>query len=78
MNEICDMLLYWTMKQYSPETCSGGADHFRDLSPEVYDRAVSVIGIVVPCGIYLLAIASIFMLMWIFVRVFGGGYNARK
>lgn len=78
MSEICDMLLYWVMCQYSPETCSGGADHFRELSPEVYDRAVSVIGIVVPCGIYFLAVASIFMFMWCFVRIFGGGRNAGK
>lgn len=68
MQEICDYLLYWTLSRYDSE-CIG----YREMSSEVYDRAVSVIGIVVPVGIYLLALASIFMLMWCFVTVFCRG-----
>ena len=68
MQEICDSLLYWTLSRYDPECIA-----YRQMSSEVYDRAVSVIGIVVPVGIYLLALVSIFMLMWCFVTVFCRG-----
>lgn len=77
MNEICDMLLYWTLKQYDPASAAIGSEHFRELSPEVYDRAVSIIGICVPLGIYFLVISSIFMLMFSFMRIFGGGKGGK-
>lgn len=48
MNELCDALLEWTAKFYAENP-----DAVQQLSPEVYDRAVSVIGIVVPCGLFL-------------------------
>lgn len=48
MNELCDALLEWTAKFYAED-----AETLQQLSPEVYDRAVSVIGIVVPLGLYL-------------------------
>lgn len=77
MNEICDMLLYWTLCQYDPDSAAIGAENFKDISPEVYDRAVSIIGIAVPLGLYFLVIASIFMLMFSFMRIFGGGKGGR-
>lgn len=72
MKEICNMLLAWTVDQLSRDT-SASPEHWQQLSPEVYDRAVSIIGLVVPIGLYLLVLASLFLFMFCFIRLIGGG-----
>lgn len=71
LKEICNMLLAWTVDQFSRDT-SASPEHWQQLSPEVYDRAVSIIGLVVPIGLYLLVLASLFMFMFCFIRLIGG------
>lgn len=75
MKEICNLLLSWTIDQLSRDT-SASPEHWQELSPEVFDRAVSIIGLVVPIGLYFLALVSIFMLMFSFTKLLSGG--ARK
>lgn len=48
MNELCDVLLDWTAQKCGAED----TEALQEMSPEVYDRAVSVIGICVPLGLY--------------------------
>lgn len=71
MKEICNMLFAWTVDQLSRDT-SASPDHWQQVSPEVYDRAVSIIGIVVPVGLYFFVLASMFIMMFAFVRSIGG------
>lgn len=71
MNEVMDFLLEWTLKQ-----CQGGENALYPehvCSPEVYDRAISIIGIVVPCSVWLLAVFALCLLLFGFLRLFGGG-----
>lgn len=49
-DEICNVCLSWTEKQYEA--------HEETMSAEVYDRAVSVIGIAVPLMLISFALAS--------------------
>lgn len=50
MHELCDYMLAWTLEKY--EQAEG------EMSPEVYDRAVSVIGLGVPFLSLLLCLAG--------------------
>lgn len=59
MSELCDFLLVWIKGMCESEEYT--------ISPEVFDRAVSVIGTLVPLGMYFfvlfclaLAVVSIF------------------
>lgn len=69
MNEICDYLLEWTVKQFNEQTIEQ-TKHV--CSSEIYDRAVSVIGIIVPVSLWLLCIAALFLLLFGFFRLFRG------
>lgn len=71
MNEVMNYLLEWTLKQ-----CQGGENSLYSehvCSSEVYDRAISIIGIVVPCSVWLLACFAVALLLFGFLRLFGGG-----
>lgn len=60
---LCDYLLAWTKHLY--ENAAG------KMSPEVYDRAVSVIGIVVPLLLLVAALGAFLVVlgrMWSGVR----------
>lgn len=60
---LCDYLLAWTKHVY--ETAAG------EMSPEVYDRAVSVIGIAVPLLLLCAALGAFLVVlgrMWSGVR----------
>lgn len=70
INRLCDMLLAWTQKFYEPEVI---AETGHVMSSEVYDRAVSVIGIVVPCGLFLFALAAVVVLLTGFGCLFKRG-----
>ena len=66
--ELMDYMLAWTLQK-----C---ADDAHKISPEVYDRCVSVVGIVVPCGLFLLACACFFLCIysfWLFFAPRKGG-----
>lgn len=62
LSALCDYMLEWTVTQY--EKADGA------MSPEVFDRAVSVIGIAVPLLLLAFCLVLVYVLIW---RVFGGG-----
>ena len=71
MNEIMNYLLEWTLRQ-----CRGGDGALfpaHQVSPEVYDRAVSAVGLVVPLSVWLLAVFSIAVLILSVSRIMKGG-----
>ena len=65
MSDLCDYFLYWTLRVIQ-ET----EDH--EFSPEVYDRAVSVIGIAVPLGLYFLCLFLIALAALAMFKAIGG------
>ena len=71
MNEIMNYLLEWTVKQTSGAPDALCPEHV--CSPEVYDRAVSVIGIVVPLTVWLFAVAMVLLLFVCFCKFLRGG-----
>lgn len=68
--DICDLLLSWTRVIISRRDDNGQLLH--EFSPEVYDRAVSVIGIVVPVGLFIFVLATLFMFAFCFIKVICG------
>lgn len=50
MQELCDYMLTWFMSMYEKK------DH--QMSPEVYDRAVFVVGVGVPMLLYTAVVVS--------------------
>lgn len=65
MTDLCDYLLVWTKRMI--EESDG-----HELSPEVYDRAVSVIGIAVPLGLYFLCLFLIVLAALAMFKAIGG------
>lgn len=65
MTDLCDYFLVWTLRVLE-ET----ENH--EFSPEVYDRAVSVIGIAVPLGLYFLCLFMIALAALAMFKVIGG------
>lgn len=71
MNEIMNYLLEWTLRQ-----CQGGENALypaHQVSPEVYDRAVSAVGLVVPLSVWLLAVFALAVLIFAVSRILKGG-----
>lgn len=71
MNEIMNYLLEWTLRQ-----CQGGENALypaHQVSPEVYDRAVSAVGLVVPLSVWLLAVFALAVLIFSVSRILKGG-----
>lgn len=71
MNEIMSYLLEWTLRQ-----CQGGEGALypaHQVSPEVYDRAVSAVGLVVPLSVWLLAVFAVAVLIFSISRIMKGG-----
>ena len=69
MNEIMNFLLQWTVEKVQDT-------EVQQVSQEVYDRAVSVIGIVVPVSLWLLCVVSFFFVIysfWLFFAPRKGG-----
>lgn len=69
--DLCDLLLSWTRVIIGRKNDNGQLLH--EFSPEVYDRAVSVIGIVVPVGLFIFTLVCLFMFLFTFLRFIGGG-----
>lgn len=65
MTELCDYLLVWTKRMI--EESEG-----HEFSSEVYDRAVSVIGIAVPLGLYFLCLFMIALAGLCLYKFIGG------
>lgn len=71
MSELCEYFLYFTvhlievMLQYP-----AFSEH--EFSPEIIDRAVSVIGLVVPLGLYLLVLFMIALAGLCMYKAIGG------
>lgn len=65
MTDLCDYLLVWTKRMVE----ESGSHEF---SPEVYDRAVSVIGIAVPLGLYFLCLFCIALAALCLYKAIGG------
>lgn len=55
MNEFCDYMLAWFMQQYQNEELP--------MSPEVYDRAVFVVGVGVPMLLFAVVLFSFCLAM---------------
>lgn len=68
--DLCDLLLSWTRVIIGRKDDSGQLLH--EFSPEVYDRAVSIIGIVVPVGLFIFTLVCLFMFLFTFLRFIGG------
>lgn len=66
IGQICEYLLEWTQTKFA---AADGA-----MSPEVYDRAVSVIGIVVPVVLFCAAVAGVLIALGSFF----GGWGRHK
>lgn len=60
MDMLCEYLLYWTVSKYNE--AEGG------ISVEVYDRAVSYYGIVVPSVMLFMCIAAFLAVLGAFWR----------
>lgn len=63
IEQIMDYLLAWTVSK-----CSPNAEHI--CSAEVYDRAISVIGIIVPVSLWLLVLFCFALCVCAFYRLF--------
>lgn len=73
MNEICDFLLAWTLERASGDSVTIGEQTIEHTcSPEVIDRAISVIGIVVPVSLWLLVLVCFGVACGCFWRLFVG------
>lgn len=71
MKEIMDYLLEWTLTQCQGGDCALYPAH--EVSPEVYDRAVSAVGLVVPLSVWLLAVFALAVLLFSVSRILKGG-----
>lgn len=60
MEQICEYLLSWIVRKQGEQP----------MSPEVYERAVSVIGTAVPLLLFVCGIAAVMLLC---CKLFGGG-----
>lgn len=75
--DLCDYLLGWTLQQYSENRAEYEAlteeekESYSLMSAEVRDRAVSVIGLAVPLGMYTVCLFAVCVLLGVcrsFVR----------
>lgn len=64
LESICDYLMMWIVRRQEDTP----------MSPEVYERAVSVIGTVVPLAIFGAGLAAMLLLCF---RLFGGWRHDR-
>lgn len=72
LSGLCDYLCDWTLSQYEREEYQ--TEEGCTISLEVRDRCISVIGIVVPVGLYVLALfLTVFMIVCIGSGVRGRG-----
>lgn len=60
MDELCSYMLEWTAQRYN--------DAEGTMSPEVYDRAVSVYGIAVPLLLLAMSVAAFICVLGAFWR----------
>lgn len=60
ISALCDYMLAWTLSQYEKEEYQ---EEGQEISLEVRDRAISVIGIGVPMGIYLFCLFMLCVLV---------------
>ena len=58
--DLCDYMLAWTLSQYEKEEYQ---EEGQEISLEVRDRAISVIGIGVPMGLYVFCIYMLCVLL---------------
>lgn len=76
--DLCDYILGWTLSEYSAnhaeyeELTEEERENYALMSPEVRDRAVSIVGLCVPLGLYFLCIFALCVLLGCF-RSFVGG-----
>lgn len=69
MNDLCDYMLSWFMSKYEGVE---GVEPLYEMSPEVYDRAVFIIGVGVPMLLYIVVlVAFLFMFLASFDLVRG-------
>lgn len=64
MEQICEYLLSWIVRKQSDAP----------MSPEVYERAVSIIGTVVPLALFGCGVVAVLLLC---CKLFGGGCRGR-
>lgn len=70
MTDLCDYLLVWFMRMYEE---SGEAGH--QMSAEVYDRAVFVIGTAVPLMIFAFVLFCMVLAALCVYKFIGGRRN---
>ena len=69
MYQLCDYMLSWTLAQYEKEEYQ---EEGQEISLEVRDRAISVIGIGVPMGLYFFCIFYVVCSSWCCKGVISG------
>lgn len=71
MSELCEYFLYFTV-HLMEVLQSYPAFEEHEFSPELVDRAVSVIGLIVPLGVYLLVLFMIALAGLCMYKAIGG------
>ena len=59
MSEYCDYLLAWFMSMYQNES-----GELPEMSAEVYDRAVFIVGVGVPMALYICVIIAVCVMLY--------------